>query len=420
MAKGMGENRYLTAREAAGELGISTATLYAYVSRGLIRSEATGGKRRDRRYRAEDVGRLRERKEQRRDPARVARGALDWGTPVLESAITLIADGRVYYRGRDAVDLSGSCSLEQVAELIWTGAMSQGSRERPPEIFRASAGEPIAPDSPRVVGEGIRNRIWTDTFAMALHGSAEEDPAAYDLRAAAVARTGARILRLLAASAVGDAPDAGDTVARSLQRRWVPRDTGAAGLIDRALVLCADHELNVSSFTARCVASAGATPYAVVVAGLAALGGVKHGGNTERVEALLDEIEAADDAERAVAARLRRGEAVPGFGHPLYPDGDPRAEALLAVLAGAYPGSRTRQPTAETAKAVGDLMDERPNVDFALVALARTLRLPPGAALALFALGRTAGWVGHAIEQYQADIILRPRALYVGEQPAGL
>jgi len=419
MATGMGEDRYLTAREAAGELGISKATLYAYVSRGLIRSEATGGKRRDRRYRAEDVSRLRERKEQRRDPARVARSALDWGTPVMESAITLIADGRVYYRGRDAVDLSGSCSLEQVAELIWTGAMSQGSRERPPELFRASAGEPIAPDSPRVVGEEIRRRTWTDTFAMALHGAAEEDPAAYDLRAAAVARTGARILRLLAASAVGDAPDAGDTVARSLQRRWVPRDT-AAGLIDRALVLCADHELNVSSFTARCVASAGATPYAVVVAGLAALGGVKHGGNTERVEAFLDEIEAADDAERAVAARLRRGEAVPGFGHPLYPDGDPRAEALLAVLAGTYPGSRARQPATEAAKAVGDLMDERPNVDFALVALARTLRLPPGAALALFALGRTVGWVGHAIEQYQADIILRPRALYVGEQPTSL
>lgn len=419
MATGVGEDRYLTAREAAGELSISTATLYAYVSRGLIRSEATGGKRRDRRYRAEDVSRLRERKEQRRDPGRVARGALDWGTPVMESAITLISDGRVYYRGRDAVDLSGSCSLEQVAELIWTGAMSQGGRERPPELFRASAGEPSAPESPRIVGEESGKRTWTDTFAMALHNAAAEDPAAYDLRAAAVARTGTRILRLLVTTAVGGAPDAGNTVARILQRRWVPRDTEAAGVIDRALILCADHELNVSSFTARCVASAGATPYAVVVAGLAALGGVKHGGNTERVEAFLDEVEAADDPDGAVAARLRRGETVPGFGHPLYPDGDPRAEALLAFLAKAYPESKARQQVVEAVEAVGDLMDERPNVDFALVALARTLRLPPGTALALFALGRTVGWVGHAIEQYQADIILRPRALYVGEQPAG-
>src|SRR5829696_5048191 len=401
MATGMGEDRYLTAREAAGELGISKATLYAYVSRGLIRSEATGGKRRDRRYRAEDVSRLRERKEQRRDPARVARSALDWGTPVMESAITLIADGRVYYRGRDAVDLSGSCSLEQVAELIWTGAMSQGSRERQPELFRASAGEPIAPDPPRVVGEGIRKRNWTDTFAMALHGAAEENPAAYDLRAAAVARTGARILRLLAASAVGNAPDAGDTVARSLQRRWVPRDTGAEGLIDRALVLCADHELNVSSFTARCVASAGATPYAVVIAGLAALGGVKHGGNTERVEALLAEAESGGDPAGVVAARLRRGEEVPGFGHPLYTGGDPRAAALLAALAANHADSGAFELGEGVAGAVADLMGERPNVDFALAVLARVLGMPQGSALALFALGRMVGWLGHAIEQYE-------------------
>jgi citrate synthase len=66
--------RYLTAREAAGELGISLKTLYAYVSRGLIRSEAVGGKRRNRRYRAEDVRKLKERKEQRRDPFRATAG----------------------------------------------------------------------------------------------------------------------------------------------------------------------------------------------------------------------------------------------------------------------------------------------------------------------------------------------------------
>lgn len=418
MARDMGEERYLTAREAAGELGISTATLYAYVSRGLVRSEATGGRTRDRRYRAEDVRRLKERKEQRRDPSSAARGALDWGTPVMESAITLISDGRVYYRGHDAVDLSGRCSLEQTAELIWTGNLPQGNRERPPRLFGATAGEMIAHTPPERGGGEAGRLTWTDSFGMALQGAAAQDPAAYDLRAAAVSRAGVRILRLLTATAAGDT-DGGDTVARMLQRRWASQDARAAGPIDRALVLCADHELNVSSFTARCVASAGATPYAVVVAGLAALGGVKHGGNTERVEAFLDAVEAAGDPEGAVAARLRRGETVPGFGHPLYPEGDPRAEALLGALADTYPGSGARQSAVRTARAVRNLMGERPNVDFALVVLAKTLRLPPGAALALFALGRTVGWVGHAIEQYQADRILRPRARYVGEQPAG-
>jgi len=415
----MSRDRYLTAREAAEELGINRRTLYAYVSRGLVRSEATGGKRRNRRYRAEDVRRLKERKEQRRDPARAAESALDWGTPVMESAITLISGGRIYYRGRDAVRLSQESSLEQVAGLIWTGTMPPGERGRLPEIFRASTSRSLVPE-PQRSREETEGSAWTEKFGLALHGAAAKDPAAYDLRAAAVARTGARILRLLAATAAGGGSGAEDTVARTLQRSWVPGDAGAADLIDRALVLCADHELNVSSFTARCVASAGANPYAVAVAGLAALGGVKHGGNTERIGAFLAEAEAAGDAESAVASRLRRGETVPGFGHPLYPDGDPRAESLLTVLAGAYPGSEARELAAKTARAAGDLMDERPNVDFALVAIARTLELPSSAAFALFALGRTVGWVGHAIEQYQTDKIVRPRARYVGEHPVGL
>ncbi len=96
-------------------------TLYTYVSRGLIRSEPTDGKKRNRRYRAEDVRRL---KEQRRSPNRVA---LHFGTPVMDSAITLIADGRFFYGGHDAIALSRSRSLEQVAELIWTGELPESS-----------------------------------------------------------------------------------------------------------------------------------------------------------------------------------------------------------------------------------------------------------------------------------------------------
>jgi len=397
-------------------LGVNLKTLYAYVSRGLIRSEAVGGRRRNRRYRAEDVRKLKERKEQRRDPARTTESALDWGTPVMESTITLIAEGRMYYRGRDAVALSEDHSLEQVAELIWTGNMTEGDHGSLPDLFRASAG--VVPERLRLEGRGAWSVSPVETFGMALQGAAGEDPAAYDLRSAAVARTGARILRLLVAAATGGGQSAGDTVARALQRRWVPGESGAANLIDRALVLCADHELNVSSFTARCVASAGATPYAVVVAGLAALGGVKHGGNTERVEAFLAEADAAGDARRVITSRLRRGEVVPGFGHQLYPDGDPRGEALLAAVAAAYPDSATSKLAGETAEVAGDMMDERPNVDFALAVLARALGLPPGGALALFALGRTVGWVGHAIEQYETGKIIRPRARYVGEQPS--
>ena len=412
----MSGGRYLTAREAAEELGVSLKTLYAYVSRGLVRSEAVGGKRRDRRYRAEDVRRLKQRKEQRRDPDRATEGALDWGGPVLESRITLIAEGRLYYRGRDAVTLSEDHTLEQVAELIWMGSMTERDREKLPELFAASTEDaargPISLPVPRAP-----SRAPTLAFGMVLQRAAEEDVAAYDLRSVAVARAGARILRLLAFATTGNELGAEDTVARALHRSWVPKQARSPALLDRALILCADHELNVSSFTARCVASAGATPYAVVVAGLAALGGVKHGGNTERVEAFLAEARAVGGARKTIASRLRRGEAVPGFGHPLYPEGDPRGEALLRATAAAYPDSDAVQLAEETVESARDLMDERPNVDFALTVLARALRLPPGGALALFALGRTVGLVGHAIEQYETERIIRPRARYIGEQP---
>src|SRR5919109_1032014 len=117
----MGEERYLSAGRAAEELGISLATLYAYVSRGMVRSEAAEGKGRARRYRAEDVRRLKERKERRLEPEGVVEGALHWGTPLLESGITMIDGGGLYYRGRDVVGLAEEKSIEEVAALIWTG-----------------------------------------------------------------------------------------------------------------------------------------------------------------------------------------------------------------------------------------------------------------------------------------------------------
>jgi citrate synthase len=179
------------------------------------------------------------------------------------------------------------------------------------------------------------------------------------------------------------------------------------------LILCADHELNVSSFTARCVASAGSAPYAVVIAGLAALEGKKHGGATARFEAIWTSLRRSRDVPGALVERLRRGEPIEGFGHPLYPTGDPRAIVLLEML----PKSKNAAFARDFVDAARTVLGETPNLDFALVALARTLGLPNGAALTLFAIGRTIGWIAHAIEQYGQDAIIRPRAKYVGENP---
>ena len=153
----------------------------------------------------------------------------------------------------------------------------------------------------------------------------------------------------------------------------------------------------------------------MVTAGLAALGGIKHGGQTELVEAFLREVESAGDARVAISGRLRRGERIPGFGHSLYPEGDPRGAELLRITTAAYPDSPAVALSAEVAESTLGLMDERPTLDFGLVTLARALGLPAGGAVALFALGRTIGWIGHAIEQYTSGSLIRPRARYVGE-----
>jgi len=397
---------YLSAEEAASELGVSVPTLYAYVSRGLLRSEGEGGSRR-RRYVAEDVWMLKERKQHRRDPAKAARDALHWGMPVLESRLSVIHAGRLYYAGRDVVDLAGRCTIEQVAALLWSGDLDA---PLPADAIAWEAAEwkavsRLAAELPPL--EGLQ---------LFLPLAAAHDPFAFDLRPASVVRAGARILRLLAAAAVG-ARASLEPVARVLQRRWAPGNAQAVRWLDAALVLYADNGLNPSSFTARCVASAGSTPYAVVAAGLAALQGSKHGGACERAEGLLAEARESRGARATVVARLRRGEPIPGFGHPLYPDGDPRAEMLLRLVAEVRPRSADVALSLALVKAVREVINEHPTIDFAVVALCRALGLPAGSSLALLGVGRVVGWIAHGLEQYQEGREIRPRARYAGALP---
>ena len=190
-------------------------------------------------------------------------------------------------------------------------------------------------------------------------------------------------------------------------------------LIDLALILCADHELNVSAFAVRVVASTRTSLYDVVAAGLAALCGPRHGGYSAQVESFLDDSGGPNGVRRAMAERLRRGESIPGFGHPLYPDGDPRARAIFDAVAKAFPTSEATAFLRAGRRAGRTLLGDHPNLDYGLVILRRALGLPRGSALMLFALGRTAGWMAHAMEQYALDQLIRPRAAYTGPSPRG-
>jgi len=376
---------------------VTHQTLYAYVSRGFIRSEATVGGSRARRYSREDVDRLRRRAEERREPDKVAAHAMQWGMPVLESSITLVADGKLYYRGYDVVDLAWTRSVQEVASLIWTGNFDF---EFPANTSRGQRSRSSASGLPFIA------RTQSDLAAASVN-----DPQAFDIRREAVACTGWRIMERIAGTG-----SATPTVDGTLARAWSVKQADT-DLLRAALILCADHELNVSAFTARCVASSGSNPYAVVIAGLAALEGIRHGGATIRAETMLASLQRETRLRTALAQRLRRGERIDGFGHPLYGNGDPRATALLAALRQRHAKSPKQEFVSKLAEAGASLTRERPNLDFALAALSCVLGLPQGSALALFAVGRTIGWIGQAIEQYELGQMIRPRAKYVGVAP---
>src|SRR5262249_47103364 len=210
--------------------------------------------------------------------------------------------------------------------------------------------------------------------------------------AMAVARTGARILGLLVSSVCGAAVSGPIDVA--LQEAWLPRRKTAAPALRAALILCADHELNVSTFTARCIASARATPYEVVIGALAALKGRRHGGQTSEVDSIFREVVRGRRPREILADRLRQGVGLPGFGHPLYPNGDPRA-AMLLSLASTLGRGAVIELADSLVEVARSLTGERPTLDFALVTLSYALGLPAEGPLALFSLGRALGWIAH-------------------------
>lgn len=406
---------WMTAEEAATHLGVSRQTLYAYVSRGRLRAQVLPGQR-ARRYRRSEVERLALLHASARQPRRVAVQTLDWGLPVLTSSLTLIEGGRFSYRGHDAVALAERATLEDTAALLWGCA--------PEAAATAFAVALPAPDTAaraglrRAAQQGWPGRLVSAWAALSTDDRSSlrrEQQAALWLRSMAVAATLQVPLR-----------GAAWPLHVHLRRAWrLPADADDA--LRHALVLCADHELNASSFTARCVAATGAGLAAAITGGLAALSGPRHGGMTMRVEAIWPQVTSSaslprlrrwigDESRRHQEQRQRRGlpriagDSIAGFGHPLYPDGDPRARAILARL----PPDRARE---RFAAQVLDLTGQPPSLDFALVALRRSLGAPEGTAFALFALARTVGWIAHAIEQQDSGALIRPRAAYVGPRP---
>jgi citrate synthase len=396
---------YLTAAEAARRLGVKPATLYAYVSRGVLsRVRAPDG--RTSLFGAEEVEQLARRGRPRR-PAGVA-------DITVESAITEITGDSLRFRGLDATRLAVSRTFEEVAELLWTGEFPPERapwRARPATLAAARAAQAALP-----AGTLPLERLQVIVPAMAA-----TDPLRLQLDRPAVIAAGRNIIAGMVDCLPGDVTSAeGEAVAGRLWSRLC-NCRPAPGLmraLSAALVLLADHELAASTLAARAAASVRADPYAVVGTGLGAVSGALHGGASLGAETLMAAANGPEDVPRVVAELLRRGEKVPGFGHFVYRGGDPRAILLLDLVRRAAPKSGQLAVADAVFAEVRHKSLPEPNIDFAIATLVRVAGMVRGAGEAIFAVARTAGWIAHALEAYSGPGPLRPRAVYTGRPAA--
>jgi citrate synthase len=407
---------WLSSREAAALLDVKLETLYAYTSRGLVES-VPGPRGRGRRYARESVERLKHRHDARAGHAAVAASALRFGEPSIETSISEIREDGPAYRWHPVLSLcQQDLPFEAVFDLLVAGELTRDTSWSK----RSSPQPPMAAAALDVIDDSVRGSASPSAQLAALvaliglgdaerHGASEaaEHERARSLTVWLAARAGTRRSRLRRARIA-------EHVLRSLSGR---SDAYAASVIDRVLILCADHELNASTFAGRVAASTGADLYACLAAAMHTLSGGRHGGASARVEAFLREIEQPEQAAAVLAERFARGEHVPGFGHPIYTQGDPRACALLELAADAARRTRVATPDYDRMLALCAAMERsghpRPNLDAGLVAVACALGLPRGSAAAMFAIGRIAGWVAHILEQRRQRYIVRPRARYV-------
>ncbi|WP_235025960.1 citrate synthase family protein [Caballeronia arationis] len=373
---------WMTQEEACEALGVRQQTLYAYVSRGQIEVRGDPAHSNRKLYREADIAALLSKRKLGRARKSIAASTMAWGEPIVSTRISTVVRGRLYFRGADAIQLSDHATLEAVAQLLLD-----------------SATLPQFPSFPAVHGiDASQARAYA-----AIGHAAAEGKSAQGLPVADMCQEAAALIGRLASGLI-DLPAGAEPLHLRIARAW--NAEGHADLLRRALVMLADQELTSSAFAARVTASTGASLGACMLSGLATLSGVLHGNANVRVRALFDDVKQSG-IETAVQRWMSSGAPLPGFGHPLYPQGDPRAQALLQAF---EPSEQSRTLIAH----VESLTGLKPAIDVALACLADYCKLPDGAAYSLFAIGRSVGWMAHAIEQFLSGSLLRPRAHYIG------
>ena len=385
---------YLSAQEAADELGVSLTTLYSYVSRKGLRSQKSDGSK-ARLYWREDIERV-------KGSVDSARGDI----LVPSSSITLLTKEGPYYRGKSALCLAETETLESVSELLWGPASSDAfasSQFKPSPLFDA-------------VLSGMGDAPTFEKISAVLPVLERANPRAFDLSASGYCQAGAQIMRCYAAI-MCDRALPPDTPLHEALAKALSGPPGYSEVLRRMFVLYADHELDPSSYAVRAVANTGVSAYRIVGAGLAsAMGRRLTFGKMEAFAQMMREIMTKADPREPILRRLREGEPIYGFGSRLYPEGDPRAAALLSFLNETQGGDpdviRFNSALEAAREATGALPD------FAIIAIFIDHKLGMAeSAGSLCRMARIAGWIAHAIEQYHSQELVRPRTTYSGALP---
>ncbi len=402
---------YLTRAETLDLLRIKLQTLYAYVSRGWIRSVPHGPKGR-RLYVRQDVERMKARADARGGHATVAAGAMRWGEPIIQSTITEITARGPDYRGVPALELvRAGWTFEQAAEHLWATGIGAGSPWRPcPRTIRYAT---ALTQSGRIDPARDVVRFLADVALSSGHAS-HRTPVTTEVLLAEARRLIATMAGCLshlhhAPARPGVRP--GGVAATILAALGVPPAPDTVAAVDAALILCADHELAQSTFVARIAASAGADLGECVGAAILTQTGMTAARSYERAEDFLRACRSPAQIRRLFDTACAANRNPPGFNHPLYPAGDPRAACLVEVarqLAAPNPAVAPMFTALEAAARLGC----QPSLEAGLILLAVALGLPPRSPCGLFIVGRTAGWVAHMMEQRLSGVLLRPRARY--------
>jgi citrate synthase len=402
---------WIGATEAAERLGIKQASLYSYVSRGVL-TPRRGEDGRASLFDAAEIDGL-----ARRGRPRQARGAAEL---VIRTSLTEISGDRLRYRGHDAIALATQRSFEDVAGLLWTGSFGDPAGAAPWQATREAVAAGSAAQAALPPGTYPLERLQVIVPALAVTDRLRlqlDRPAVIAAARGLIAGMVDCLPSVGFVAVKGDGEVGGrQSIAARLATKLCPRppSAGLTGALRAALVLLADHELAASTLAARVAASVRADPYAVVGTGLGAMSGALHGGAALGAEVMLVSADGPADAPRVVGELLRRGERIPGFGHFVYQTGDPRAVLLLDLIRQAAPDSdRLAVAEAVLAEARRRALPA-PNIEFALAVLAAVTGMSPGSGEAVFATARTAGWLAHALEEYARATPIRPRGVYTG------